>query len=298
MYLIEPLKNCATLQWKILTLQASEEELLHLERPHLLWGLFWVWMAGIGRAWDLEKASIFDRLGVGSVFYIFALTTFLFLFIWPLRPHDWSWRRLLTFVSMTGIVGLLYAVPLELMLPPAQAVDGNTIFLFIVATWRVLMLGMFLLKTTQLEKATSLIALVLPLSLIVNVLLWTDHMNKTFSVMGGIRRYYVAVDPNKTFTEKELYDMGLYPISDKTGRAKGQAYTSEYLSKAPEGFKEIGWDNSQYMPPSLLLMVLKPLGLFCQVNSPILFLAYLYLAITGNGRKPIHPKPPELPEQI
>jgi hypothetical protein len=298
MRFVDSLNQCTVLQWRILTLRATEDELLNLRWPHLIWGLFWVWMAGIGRAWDLKEASLFTRSGIGSIFYVVALTTFLFIFIWPLRPKDWSWRRMLTFVSMTGIVGLLYAIPLEMMLPTAQAVEGNTIFLFIVAIWRVLMLGMFLIRTTQLDRAAALIALVLPLSLIVNYLVWQEHLSETLSGMAGIPRYAVAIDPKKTLTEQEARKIGLYPVVDKTGRAKAQVYYVDLFPRGdfPDGFRMIDAKDPDYFPQDLLMVVVKPLGQFCQINTPILFLVYLYLAFTGNGRKFV-PKAPDQPEE-
>jgi len=290
---MQALKDCVMMQFKILTLTAKKDDFLALKtEPHLIWGLIMVWLAGIGRAWDNPHADPFTHVGIPSLLYIFVLGFFLFVFIGVLSPRNWSYMRVVTFISMTGIIGLLYAIPVEMMMPARQAEDVNTILLLIVATWRVVMLGAFLIRTTEMGVAANLIALTLPLMLIINVLVWSDKFEKTFGVMGGIRQYMIKVDPNAP-TPKEEPGMfgGVYPVQDKTGRAKGQVYEN-YGSKIPPGFKEIQWDDAEYMPPTLLLAILRPLGLFCQINAPILGIAFIVIASSRFGaRRKSKPEP-------
>jgi hypothetical protein len=279
------LRDCLNMQWKILSFTASRDDLLSLNRSHLVWGLVWAWVAGIGRAWDNGLANVVMRSGLPSVAYVFVLSAFLFLFIIPLRPHNWSYKRLLTFISLTALPGVMYAIPLEMMLPPTAAADGNGLLLLIVATWRVAMLGFFLGKTTDFDRLRSAVALLLPLSIVVNVLIMTEQFEKTFAVMGGIR-YLVKTGEN--VTPKQLQDDAynhLEPLKDTTGRAKGTVYRYFYMGGSgtvPAGYREIQWDDADYLPPSLLMSVLRPLGKISQYAAPVLMLLYVMLCIKAS----------------
>ena len=51
---------------------------------------------------------------------------FVWLVIWPLRPKEWSYKKVLTFVSLTSAPAILYAIPVErfLSLPTARSVNA------------------------------------------------------------------------------------------------------------------------------------------------------------------------------
>lgn len=279
---------CARMQWKILTLTASREDLLSLGDDHLSWGMVWVWLAGIGRTWDNADAHIFLKTGLPSVMYVLALAFFLWIFIGCLRPRNWTYKRLVTFIAMTGMPGLLYAIPLEMMLPPAAAADGNSLLLLLVAVWRVLMLGSFLSKTADLSLVRSLVALFLPLTAIIVLLIGLDRFEKTFGVMGGIR-YMIkdehalpkdAVNRGKPKEPVPAYRFGEpQPYPDLSGRAKAPVYRTMDYGPVPTGYREVAWDDPDYMPPTLMLAVLRPLGNISMAAFPILLLLYVVLIV-------------------
>lgn len=295
------LAECWRLQWKILTLTATREDFLSMKIEVLAWGLFFTLMAGIGRAWDDSAAPLLMRSGFPSVVYIFVLSAFLFLFIAPLRPKNWSYKILLILVSMTALPGLLYAIPLEMMMKPDDAATGNTGLLFIVATWRVLILGSFLFKTTDMIKSHTVVALFLPLFLIINVLIANERFEKTFGAMGGIRRYLVIVDEKavnewKAKQEEEKRKMEArgesyfpktaqpYPYRNSDGTENDKIFVLGELpqgSPIPPGFKEISWDDPNYMPPGPFMALIRPLGKVSWYAAPLLFAYYVCAVIYG-----------------
>lgn len=295
------LAECWRLQWKILTLTATREDLLNMKVDVLPWGLFFTLLAGIGRAWDDSSAELIMRSGLPSVAYIFVLSGFLYLFIAPLRPTNWSYKRLLLLVSMTALPGLLYAIPLEMMMKPDDAATGNTAMLFLVATWRVLVLGSFLFKTTDMRTSHTVVALFLPLFLIINLLIATEKFEKTFGAMGGLRRYFVVTDEKavnewkdkeeeekrKVQSRGEIYygkTASPYPFRNSDGTTNDKIFElTDYRknSPIPPGFKEISWDNPNYMPPGLFMTIIRPLGKVSWYAAPLLAAYYVCAMIYG-----------------
>jgi hypothetical protein len=141
---------------------------------------------GIGRYWDNPKAGLLQHLGLGSVIYVFILSLFLWLIVWPLRPRHWSYFKVLTFVTLVSPPAVLYAIPVEkfLNLDTANAINAG--FLGIVATWRVALLIFFLRRLGELNWFSTIVAALLPLTLVV-VTLATLNLDKVvFDLMGGI----------------------------------------------------------------------------------------------------------------
>jgi hypothetical protein len=130
--------------WRLLTFRITLEEFLSLGRRHLLVSLLWTWVVGMGRWWDDPDARLLQRLGLGSVLYACVLSALLWLVVLPLRPRNWSFVRVLTFVSMTSAPALLYAIPVERLFDAATAGRLNLWFLAAVALWRVALLLRFL----------------------------------------------------------------------------------------------------------------------------------------------------------
>lgn len=154
---------------------------------YLAFGLAMTWLAGIGRYWDSPSAATWQFLGLGSVAYVLLLSLVLWGLVAPMRPHNWSYRNVLLFVTMTSAPALLYAIPVErhFTLPVAQ--DMNLAFLAIVASWRVALLAWFLLAVARLRWYEAAVATQLPLALIVVALSLLDLQQATFSMMAGIR---------------------------------------------------------------------------------------------------------------
>ena len=172
---------------RLLTFRMTGPEFLELAGGHLLFGLVITWIVGMGRYWDDSGAKLAQHLGLGSVIYIFFLSLFVWLVIWPLRPKDWSYKKVLTFVSLTSAPAILYAIPVErfLSLPTARSV--NAWFLAVVALWRVALLILFLRRYSQLGVLEIVIAGSLPLTLIVTTLTALNLERAVFEIMAGIR---------------------------------------------------------------------------------------------------------------
>jgi hypothetical protein len=110
---------------RLLTFRITQKEFLELGGRHLVFGLVCAWLAGMGRYWDDPGAHLLQRLGAGSVIYVFALSFFLWLLIWPLRPQNWSYRN---------VAAILYAIPVERWFTLRAATNINILFLAVVAT--------------------------------------------------------------------------------------------------------------------------------------------------------------------
>ncbi len=173
--------------WRVLTFRASREELCALGTRHLAFGLVFTWLVGMGRYWDDPKAHLAQKLGVGSVVYVLVLSLVLYLVMWPLSPRDWSYKRLLTFITLVSPPAALYAIPVERFFAPEVARSMNAWFLGIVALWRVSLLFHFLARLARFRWYEIAIAGLLPLTGIVTALFLLNLEHVTFNLMGGIR---------------------------------------------------------------------------------------------------------------
>jgi hypothetical protein len=179
------LRAILRVQRRVLTLRASRDELDRLGSRHLLLGLAITWIVGVGRHWDHTNASWLQHLGFGSIAYVFVLSGFLWLVLWPLRPRDWSYRNLLTFVTLTAAPAILYAVPVERWMTLNDARTTNAWFLAAVASWRIAMLASYLRVRADLRGLTLFVGLLLPLSLIVTALASLNLDRAVFDLMAG-----------------------------------------------------------------------------------------------------------------
>jgi hypothetical protein len=173
---------------RLLTFRSTREELLSFGSKHLAFGLLCTWLVGMGRYWDNPRVSILQHLGVGSVIYIFALALLIFLIVWPLRPKDWSYFRVLTFISLVSPPALLYAIPVERVFNLDVANSINVWFLALVAAWRVALLVFYLRRSGALDWISVVTAALLPLTLIVVTLLFLNLEKVVFDIMGGVNR--------------------------------------------------------------------------------------------------------------
>jgi hypothetical protein len=98
---------------RLLCFRASQNELAEVGWRHLMLGLSCTWLVGMGRYWDNPRVGLLQHLGVGSIVYVFVLSLFLWLLIWPLRPRNWTYFKVLTFISMVSPPAALYAIPVE-----------------------------------------------------------------------------------------------------------------------------------------------------------------------------------------
>jgi len=118
---------------RILTFRTDTRDYECLDHRYLALGLGLTWVVGVGRYWDNPRAEDLQRWGVGSVAYVFALSALLWLVGVGIKPVRWSYRNVLTFVTLTAPPGLLYAIPVERALSPDEARAVNLAFLAVVA---------------------------------------------------------------------------------------------------------------------------------------------------------------------
>lgn len=170
---------------RLLTFRATRDELIHLNNRHLLFGLLCTWIVGVGRYWDNPRVGLLQHLGIGSVIYIFVLALLLWLIIWPLRPEGWNYLRVLTFISLVSPPALLYAIPLQYFTSIDTANTVNTIFLAVIATWRVALLIFLLSRLGRLDPFSIIVGSILPLTLVVVTLAILNLERVVFDVMRG-----------------------------------------------------------------------------------------------------------------
>ena len=113
---------------RVLVFRATAAELEGLDRRHLALGLVCTWLVGVGRYWDAPRAHLVQHLGLGSVVYVFGLALLLWATGAAMRPRSWSFRRVLTFVTLTSPPAALYALPVERWLPLETANTANIWF--------------------------------------------------------------------------------------------------------------------------------------------------------------------------
>lgn len=155
--------------------------------PYLVFVVGSSWLVGIGRYWDHPSAEWWQYFGLGSVAYIFALSSVLFFVVLPLRPQNWRYKNVLIFVGMTALPGLLYAIPVEKFMGLNAAQNTNAWFLAFVAIWRVALYIKYLVSVAKLSWFIVIVATILPLSAIVFALAALNLEHVVFNIMAGIK---------------------------------------------------------------------------------------------------------------
>jgi hypothetical protein len=173
---------------RLIFFRISKLELSALNRSDLYVGLFFTWVVGMGRYWDDPKANVLQHLGVGSVIYIFVLSGLIWVMLKPFKIFDWRYERVLTFVSLTSISAIFYAIPVELYFDVDTSASINAYFLTVVAIWRVALLIFFLMRSEQLSIGPALVGTFLPITFIVTLLTALNLERAVFEIMGGIRQ--------------------------------------------------------------------------------------------------------------
>jgi len=175
-------------EWRFLTFRSVSPAVQTNWSAFLALGLFFTWLAGIGRYWDNPRARLWQHLGLGSVAYVFVLALIIWVLLAPLRPKHWSYRNVLLFITLTAPPALLYAIPVEKFMSTDSAVSANIWLLAIVAAWRVALYAAFLRRTAQLPIGAVVVATLLPLAIIVVTLSALNLEHVVFNLMGGIRQ--------------------------------------------------------------------------------------------------------------
>ncbi|OFZ15718.1 MAG: hypothetical protein A2Z20_08985 [Bdellovibrionales bacterium RBG_16_40_8] len=173
--------------FRLLFFRTSRDEILNLNRSDLIIGVVFTWLVGVGRYWDDPGAKVLQHLGLGSVMYILVLSGFLWLLFKPFRIESWSYQNVLTYVSLTAFPAILYAIPVERFLDINTAASINAYFLLIVAAWRVALLVSYLKKFARLTGFQTVVAALLPLTVIIASITALNLERAVFEIMGGIR---------------------------------------------------------------------------------------------------------------
>lgn len=172
---------------RLLVFKTTNEEVRNLNLKHVGLGLLFTWLVGMGRWWEDPHAGMLQHLGAGSVIYVFILSFFLWLVLWPIAPSHWSLANVLAFVSLTSPPAILYAIPVREGLELHAAQSVRLWMLAIVAGWRVALLA-FYLRRIGFESGKGIIALFFPLTLIIFTLTALNLEKVVFDFMGGIRK--------------------------------------------------------------------------------------------------------------
>jgi hypothetical protein len=180
------MKPLLTAPLRVIKFQLTRDEFNTWGAKHLLYGMLLAWLAGIGRYWDNPRADLWQHLGLGSVAYVFVLGLFLFLFLWPLLPQNWNYARLVTFIAFTSPLAYLYALPVEMWMPLKYAAISNVAFLAVVAFWRVIAFGTFLVRVAQLSFFRAFVGMTVPLAGIVAALYALNLEHAVFNLMAGL----------------------------------------------------------------------------------------------------------------
>lgn len=172
---------------RFLTFRSSQAELAALDRRHLYFGLFCTWIVGMGRYWDSHRAELLQYLGVGSLVYVFVLALIIWVIGWPLRPQNWTYERVLTFITLTSPPAILYAIPVERYFDLGTASMLNVYALMVVAAWRVALLVFAMRRMARMTWAQILFAAMLPLIAILTALSFLNLEKAVFNIMAGLR---------------------------------------------------------------------------------------------------------------
>jgi hypothetical protein len=173
--------------FSLLFFRINKQQLLSLNIKHFVVGLFGTWIAGIGRYWDDPGAKLLQKLGLGSLIYIFTLAFFIWIIIKPFRVPAWSYFRVLTFISLTSFPAILYAIPVERFYSLEAANTINVWFLAVVASWRLALLYFFLKRVTNLSTGDIVTVTLLPICIIISTLTFLNLHRVVFDLMGGRR---------------------------------------------------------------------------------------------------------------
>ena len=174
-------------QFRFLCFRPIRPDLVNQRLDYVVYVLLVTWAVGVGRYWDHPSALPWQYAGLGSLAYVFVLSTFLWLIVAPLRPPHWRWFNVFIFVGLTSLPAALYATPVERFVPMSTAMSLNAWFLGIVALWRVALYSHFLWTYAQLRGVRIVVSVLLPLSLIVFALAALNLEHVVFNLMSGIR---------------------------------------------------------------------------------------------------------------
>lgn len=179
---------------RLLTFRLSRDGFRSFNGSHLIAGLAFTWLVGMGRWWDDPGANLLQHFGVGSVVYVFVLAGVLWLVVRPFSPENWKYTHVLTFVALTSPPAFLYAIPVERFTELSTAREINVWFLATVAAWRVGLLFFYLRRAARLSILAVIVSTLLPIMAIIATLTILNLERAVFDIMGGLRETGTAND--------------------------------------------------------------------------------------------------------
>lgn len=182
-----PLQSAFCRLGRVLTFRFQADDVEHFGWTDLAVGLAFTWVAGMGRYWDDPRGEVLQRLGIGSLIYVFVLSAGLWILARPFTHPAFTYRRLLTFVTFTSPPALLYAIPIEHFTDLKTGNVINLTFLLVVSVWRLSLYGTYLIRFGRCGLLTMVGLVLLPVCLIVSSLAALNLHHVVFNIMGGIR---------------------------------------------------------------------------------------------------------------
>ena len=184
MYTVQDAYEVLRTSGRLLVFQRATPDLTRHGPLYLAIGIFFAWLAGVGRHWDNPRSDLWQHLGLGSVAYVFVFAFLLWLVLWPLKPANWQYRNVLIFVALTAPPAFLYVLPGRFL--PADAIpQAKVLLLAFVAVWRVALLGRYLWGSAALRGGRLFVAICFPLALLVTALVVLNLDHVIFDLMGG-----------------------------------------------------------------------------------------------------------------
>jgi hypothetical protein len=196
----------------LLTFRLSAERFNGLNRGHFYAGLVGTWVAGIGRYWDNPKAELAQKLGLGSLAYIFVLSALLWCVFRPVTGRAANYWKLVSFVGLTSFPAWLYAIPVERFMSMDAAISLNVLFLAVVAAWRLALLFRYTRLVYQFGWWRTTVCCLLPMTAIICLLAVLNLERAVFEIMGGLREPTAADGSYFVILLLSLLSVWLFPV--------------------------------------------------------------------------------------
>ncbi len=196
----------------LLAFRLSPERLAGLHRGHFSLGLVGTWVAGMGRYWDNPKAELAQKLGLGSLAYIFVLSALLWCVFRPVAGRSADYWKLVSFVGLTSFPAWLYAIPVERFMSIDAAIALNVLFLAVVAAWRLALLFRYTRLVYRFGGWRTTVCCLLPMTAIICLLATLNLERAVFEIMGGLREPTSADGAYFVILLLSLLSVCLFPV--------------------------------------------------------------------------------------
>jgi hypothetical protein len=177
---------------RVLTFRITRVEFQELDYRHLVAGLLSTWIVGMGRYWNAADATLAQRMGAGSLLFVVAFSGLVWLVLRPLKPGDWSYRRVLTLIALVSPPAILYAIPVEQLAGSSRAVSIRVGMLALVAGWRVSLLVYYVVKLSGWRRPTALIGSLIPITAMIAALSTAQLIDTTARDMARLEQNALA----------------------------------------------------------------------------------------------------------